>query len=272
MLSFEGEPENLIAKVYGGEDNGSLIYLLPEEPCCMKCSEKCEKKKCCKKCHRKSIIGRAFIIEDMGKIQPLLKIHERSVAYVAGPSGSGKSTYASNLIKKYLEIFPEKDLYIFSRTNYKDDPTLKDLKAYQISLDDNLLKNPIDITQELKSGQIILFDDCNTIQDDKLKKMVDKLMKDIMEIGRKLGITIIITNHLVIPDEKKIARAILNEMQYITFFPKSGSAQQIQYAIKKYIGLSDKQIRQIMDLPSRWVTIYKNYPQYVMFEKGIFLL
>lgn len=207
-----------------------------------------------------------------GSIRQIPRIDEREVNYIAGPSGSGKSTHASELMKAFSKLHPEKDIYIFSRTDIKNDPAFKGMNLKQVSIDESLLEDPIDIETEINDGCMILFDDCNTIQDEKLKKYIDSLMKDILEVGRKLNIWIIITNHLVIPDERKMARAVLNEMQSLTVFPKSGATQQISYALQKYFGLNKKQIQQILELPSRWVTIYKHYPMYVMYDKGIYLL
>ena len=146
------------------------------------------------------------------------------------------------------------------------------MRVQQVKIDETILEHPINIETELVGGSILLFDDCNTLQNDKLKKQIDKLMGDIMEVGRKLDITIIITNHLVIPNERKMARTLLNEAQIITVFPKSGSTQQIAYALKTYFGLSKRQIDELLDLPSRWVTVYKNYPMFVMYEYGAYIL
>lgn len=245
MLNFtEG---TVIAKVISGRNKGKIIYL-------------------------DSTGNFKGTIKMHEKIEPRLDVNERSVSYISGPAGSGKTTHAIKLIIPYIRIFPEKPFFLFSRTNYKDDPAYKGLKPIQISLDESLILNPIDITQELVGGSIVLFDDCNTLQDDKLKKIIDKLMADIMEVGRKLDITIIITNHLVIPNDKKIARTIMNEMQSLTVFPKSGSAQQIRYVLKIYFGLDTKQIEQLLNLPSRWVTILKKYPLCVLYDQGVFIL
>lgn len=206
------------------------------------------------------------------ELEPLLNMDERSVAYVAGPSGSGKTTFALALIKRYLKVFPEIPFYLFSRTDYRNDPAYQGMRVNQVLINENILRNPINIEHELSGGSILLFDDCNTIQDDKLKKAIDKLMADIMEVGRKLNITIIMTNHLVIPNEKKVARTILNELQTMTVFPKSGSTQQITYALKQYFGLNKHQIEEIIQLPSRWVMISKTYPMYVMHQHGIYIL
>lgn len=207
-----------------------------------------------------------------GKLDPLLNVNERSVSYIAGPSGSGKTSYAVRIIKNYCKLFPNKEFYIFSRTDCKNDPAFRGMKIHQIDISERLLENPIDIEKELTGGSILLFDDCNTIQNDKLKKYIDNLMADIMEIGRKLDITIVITNHLVIPNEKKIARTIMNEMQSLTVFPKSGSSQQISHTLRTYFGLDKSQIQKILGLKTRWVTIIKNYPMCVIYETGIYIL
>lgn len=243
------EDGRLIATIKGGPNNNKLIYI----------DENNEN-------------GLDEIITEKGMIKPLMKFNERGVYYIAGPSGSGKSTYAMNLIKDYLKIYPKADFFLISRTNYKNDPVFKNMKIYQLKLDETILDNPIDIESELSNNAVLFFDDCNTIQDKKIKEYIEHLMSDIMEVGRKLNISIVITNHLVIPNEKKFARTVLNEMQQITVFPKSGSSQQIKYALKTYFGLNNNQINKIMELKSRWVTIIKSYPMTVLYEKGVYIL
>lgn len=268
-----------IARIVGGDFDNEIIHIFDEnvdkDKCCNRCSIKCKKKACCggcEKCYSKTHqIGKEFSLRE-GSLKPLLNIRERQVDYNAGPSGSGKTTIAAEKIKSYRKIFPEKELFIFSRANIANDPALKGLGGAQIKIDESLIENPIDIEKELSGGCIILFDDCNTIQNEKFKTQIDRLMSDIMEVGRKLDITVIITNHLVIPNEKKFARTILNEMQTLTIFPKSGAGQQIRYALKQYFGLNNKQIDTIFQLPSRWVQISKTYPIYVLHEKGAYLI
>jgi Cdc6-like AAA superfamily ATPase len=274
MLNLKkGRP---LAKISGGAYNNEIIYIDPDSTgycnCCRKCSTSCKKKSCCKQCDIKSNLGTAVEIEG-GILKPIYNLSgERSVDYISGPAGSGKSTYSSNLIKAYKMDNPNRDLFVFSRTDAKKDPAFTGMKLTQIPIDESIVEHPIDITKELTQGCLILFDDCNTINDDKQKKAIDKLMADIMEVGRKLMITIIITNHLVIPNEKKIARTIMNEMQTLTVFPKSGSVQQIRYCLKQYFGMNNKQIDQILSLPSRWITFLKHYPITIIWERGIFIL
>lgn len=210
---------------------------------------------------------------DEGKIKPLMDfVNERSIYFICGPSGSGKSTYAINLIKDYMKIFPDCEFYLFSRTDGKNDNAFAGVKINQIKTDETLLNNPIDIEKEVGNRSILFFDDCGTIKNDEVKKYVEKLMCDVMEIGRKLHINIIITNHLINPNDRKFGRTCLNELQFLTFFPRSGSTYQITYCLKLYFGLSKKQIDAILNLPSRWVTISKKYPMCVIHEKGVYIL
>lgn len=260
--------------------------------CCRYCHEEyCQDEPCCDNCgvyydiieseseesdtdseEDPKIIGTSFVPKG-GKLIPLPNFEERFVEYIAGPSGSGKSTAAAQIATQFKTMFPQKPIYIFSRTDAKKDPAFMKLNPIQIDIDESLIQNPLDITQEVtEGGCLMIFDDCNTIHNDKVKKEVDKLMSDAMEVGRKLNCNIIVTNHLVIPNEKKFARTMLNEMNMLTIFPKSGSAQQIKYALKTYYGLNNKQIEKILASPGRWARVSKNYPQYVLHEGGAYIL
>jgi len=293
MLSLQkGRP---IAK----GDNKKIILSIYDEDandekgcgeCCRHCDPRlCPRKPCCNYCkiyydsdsedelirpRGQGKLNTDSYVAPLGtKLIPLPDLTDRFVDYVAGPSGSGKSTIASILSHGFRKVYPKKPIYIFSRTQANKDPAFAKLKPIQIAIDEDIIEDPIDITKEIKEGGgLMIFDDCNTIQNDKLRKEVEKLMSDAMEVGRKLNCNIIITSHLIIPNEKKLARTILNEMHNLTIFPKSGSSQQIRYALKNYFGLNNKQIDRILQLKSRWVRISKTYPQYVLFDKGAYIL
>lgn len=204
-----------------------------------------------------------------GKFDPFPTMKTREVIYVAGPSGSGKSTYAAKYIENYKKLNPDKDIFVFSRLD--NDPAIDKLYPSYVKLDKSLIDNPIDITKELKDGCLVLFDDCDTITDEKVKKAVSKLKNDILETGRHMNIYIVNTSHLINPNDKKDGRTIMNECTSLTIFPKSGSSYAIKYALEKYFGLHKKIIEKILKLPSRWVTIFKNYPITIMYENGIFI-
>jgi len=204
---------------------------------------------------------------------PLPDPNSRFVSYIAGPAGSGKSTYASSLATQFRKIHPDKKIFIFSRTEADKDPAYEKLKPIQIDIDEDLLLNPIDITKEMsENGCLIIFDDCETIHNEKLKREIQKLIMDGLEIGRKLNLNMIITNHLILPNNKAFGRVLLNEIQSLTVFPKSGSAKQIKYALNEYFGLDNKQLKELFTLNSRWVTVSKTFPQYVLHARGAYIL
>ncbi len=298
MLSLtDGRP---IAKSDGRTRSRMVISILdPEEEtehyggdyigcglCCDNCDEEeCQDEPCCDNCHIYYDMsesgsgdegeGRKSISAIPGsKLVALPDLSGRFVEYIAGPSGVGKSHLAGGLAREWSKYHPRKPIYMFSRTDAKGDPAFKGLTLHQIPIDADLVAEPIDITSELKEGgALMIFDDCGTISNDKIKKSVEKLMMDAMEIGRKLDCNIIITNHLINPNERGLGRTIMNEMNYMTIFPKmSGSVKQITYALEHYFGLDKDQIKKIMDLKSRWVRVSKNYPKHVVHEHGAYVL
>jgi hypothetical protein len=188
------------------------------------------------------------------------------VVYIAGPSGSGKSTYAAGYIKKYLKQHKDAPLIVFSRL--EEDKVIDDLKGKRIIVDRSLVDDPIEI-EDIDPHTIILFDDCETVRDKDVLTALITIKAQVMELGRHTDIQIVITSHLISGNNKNDSRTILNEMQSLTIFPSAGSAYQINYALKTYFGLSVKQIKKIMNMKTRWVTIIKTYPQIVLSSNEI---
>ena len=58
----------------------------------------------------------------------------------------------------------------------------------RIPIDESLVEKPIDVTQQLKGGCLVIFDDIDTILDDKLKKAVMKRMVEVTPRKPKLSI------------------------------------------------------------------------------------
>jgi hypothetical protein len=260
-----------------------------KKKCCKNCDEiECQEYPCCDSCNiyyetdsEDSDDGCCYSRESIGtkfsskgqKLIPLPDFTQRFIEYIAGPSGSGKSTMAAEIAMQFRNLFPDHPIYIMSRTDPKKDPAFNILKPVSIVIDESLVTDPFDITKEItEEGCLIIFDDVTTIHNDKIRKEVEKLMADAMEVGRKLNCNMIITNHLVVPNDKKFARTLLNELSMLTIFPKSGSSQQIRYALKTYFGLNNKQVEEILQLRSRWVRISKSYPQYVLYQEGAYVL
>lgn len=247
MFSFkDGRP---LAKIEGGKYDGKILFIDTNEK-------------------SKSKINNITLTD--GKLIPLPNIDTRDVVHIGGPSGSGKSTYAANYMKNYKKIFPENEIYVFSRLD--SDEVIDKLDPARIPIDESLIDDPIDIQTEMSNGALVLFDDIDTIKDDKIRHAVNQLKNDILETGRHMNIYCVNTSHLINPNDKKDARTIMNELTSLTFFPKAGNSHAIKYALKTYFGIDEKIIKLILQLPSRWVTVYRTYPQTVLYEKGAFIL
>jgi hypothetical protein len=200
------------------------------------------------------------------ELNPVPDINKREVIYIAGPSGSGKSTYVSKYINYFNKLFPDKAVYIISRL--KNDDVIDKHHITRITLDDDFIDNPIEM-EEL-ANSLVVFDDTDTIQNKAIKDRVNSLKEDLLETGRHEDIYVIVTSHLI--NNYKESRKILNECHSMTLFPSSGSSHAIHYCLKNYFGLDRNQVSKILKLPSRWVTIKKNYPQLVLYSKGCYLL
>ena len=204
----------------------------------------------------------------MGKDEKLQPVPDREIVekiYISAPSGAGKSTFTANWIREFRKMFRKDDIYLFSsiasdRVLDKQDPT-------RIILDDELLNDPIDV-EEL-SQSLVVLDDIATIRDKEMRTYLEGLGDHILEVGRHFDVRLLITSHLL--SNYSSTRRVLNEATCVVVFPKSGSGTyHIRNFLKTYCGLDSKQIKRFLNLPSRWVAIYRSYPQYVMYEKGAY--
>lgn len=263
LFSQEGE-RNIIISIVDTDVN-------KDNKCCKKCIGKKCHGECCGACKGGSCcagISESREIRTVdGSIQLLPNITTRDTNYVAGKSGSGKSTWISKYLEQYQKMYPDNKIYLFSRLD--EDDVLDQYKPIRIELNDELITDPIDPTEEL-ANSLCIFDDTDTIKDKKIKTAINDLKNDLLEIGRHDNIFVCIVSHLI--NNYKETRTILNESMYITFFPSAGSPHGIKYMLKNNMGLDNKQIERIMGLPSRWVTIRNSCPLAVIYEKGIYLL
>ena len=214
-------------------------------------------------------LDREYHISD-GTLQPLPNKDKTERLYIAGPSDSGKSYYCSKYLTEYKKMFPKKKIYIFSDVD--EDEVLDKLEPIRIKLDHSLVENEIK-PEELKNGKegsLVLFDDIDSIQDKKIFNSIGKLRDALLKRGRHENITVLVTNHNISDYNK--TRVVLNEANGITVFPKSGATHGVQRVLKVYCGLGKEQIKRIFDLPTRWCLVTKNFPMYVMYSQGVYLL
>ena len=162
-------------------------------------------------------------------------------------------------------MFKDDDIYLFSSITHdkaldKHDPT-------RIILDNDLINDPIE-PSELENS-LVIFDDTDTIRERNMRKYLEVLRDWLLEQGRHFKIRMLITSHLL--SNYSSTRRILNEATGVVVFPKSGSGTyHIKNFLKTYCGFDKSQIKKFVNLPSRWVMVYRSYPQYVIYEKGCY--
>lgn len=170
----------------------------------------------------------------------------------------------------------KKKVFLFSRIDndesfrdYIEDGTITQLDINE----DEIIDNPYNAKEELNNS-LIIFDDYELLNKN-IQKSIEITLKDVLLNGRdqaKEGndIYAVVTSHQI--SNYSRTRDILNEASSITFFCKAGSTRGISYVLKNYCGIGNKQIEDIINLPSRWVTVYKRYPMWVLYEKGCYAL
>lgn len=295
MFSFK--KGRRIAFIKGGKLDGKFIRVdnVQSSKCCQDCG-KCSSKKACCKISKKggcsecgvlknmismggddSLAGfllqqelknvikdeRKMINIDDGTLIPMPNPKQRECLYIGGPSGSGKSTYASNYIKIWRYMFPKRNFFLFS--NVEKDPCLDKLKPTRIKLDASFVDEPLNT--KLLANSICLFDDVDFIKDKAIRKSVTDLRDSLLGEGRHENIYVITTNHVLTDGNK--TKFSLVEATAITMFPATDT-YHVEQVLKRYCGFGAKVVKHIQSLNSRWVTVSKRCPTYVMHEHGVF--
>lgn len=209
-----------------------------------------------------------FKLFDGGIIQPLPRFNKTERCFIAGQTECGKTYWCKQYLRQLRKVHKDKKIFLFS--DVKEDPEIDAVgNITRFNLDENL-KDKTYIDPKVFENSICVFDDIDSIQDKDIYRFVQNLRDSLLRRGRHEDISVLITSHLL--TNYKDTRIILNECNSITIFCRSGSNYGIKYLLKKYIGLDKKGIQKVLDLPSRWVSIYKNYPQYIVYEKGVYVL
>jgi Sec-independent protein translocase protein TatA len=201
-----------------------------------------------------------------GKLLPLPNKKVVEKIYVSAPSGAGKSTWCGNWIKEFKKVFRDDEYFVFSTINR--DKVLDKHDPIRIPLTEDLLVNPIS-PNEVENA-VVVFDDVDTITNPKIRNNIVGLRDWLLEQGRHFNTRMLMTSHLLM--NYSATRRLLNEATAVVFFGKCGSTYHIKRFLKQYAGLDKKQIKRILNLPSRWVALYKTYPMYILYEKGAYLL
>ena len=207
-----------------------------------------------------------FSSDDSKRCFPLPQKKSERI-YVPAPSGSGKSTFIGMYLTELRKLYKKRPIYIFSRVE-EDKPLDKFKNTFRIPLDRKTFEEtPLEI-ENFKNG-ILIFDDIDTILDKPLVKYIRNFRDDVLETGRHYDITIISTSHII--TNFLATRTLINEANAIVLFPKGSSFYAVSNFLERYMGFSRKQIKQVENLQTRWLWLWKEYPKYAVYERGVFI-
>jgi hypothetical protein len=234
--------EEKIALIKGGLLNGEFIYINNKD----------------------FTSGKTSINLKDGKIVPLPKKNIVDKIYICGVSGSGKSSYIGEYMKQYKKMFRDSDIYLYS--SIEEDKVLDKHNPIRIDISDieNIQIEPFEFENSL-----VIFDDTNTIKDKEINNAVMSEKDWLLEQGRHFNIRLCISSHLIYDGHN--TRRTLNEATQVVIFPKSSGLYQIKQFLKNYCGYERDEITNIINLKSRWVCINRTYPQYIIYDKGIYI-
>ena len=186
--------------------------------------------------------------------------------YIAGPSGAGKSTITAQYIREWCEMYPKRSVFLFS--THDGERAYEELSVTQIDLDQDFLDDPPGLA-ELKES-LVIFDDCDNLQDKGLQRAVQAVNNDLLANGRKHNIYVITLNHQI--SDYSRTRTQLNEANRVVVFPHAGGTYHINRFLKVYAGFDKVQIKKFLDTSSRWACLGTTIPGYVVTENEVYLV
>ena len=196
----------------------------------------------------------------------------RTSWYIPGPAGAGKSVFAAGVIRKYQKIWPRNPVFGICKTRLADDKAYKDLKIHQVPVR-ILAKQEVSKEEGLKrqfgdKGCLVLFDDWDSFNKSTDREVVLSLISDILNLGRKMRISILVTSHQL--SNYKETRAIISECEFVTLFPRDTIRRQFTYLLEK-MGVDEKTASRMRKM-GRAVTLHKFSPMFILSETTCELL
>jgi hypothetical protein len=202
------------------------------------------------------------------KFQPIPnKKTERSIRYITGASGSGKSYYTKAYADEYHKLYPKRETYLIS--SISEDSSIDKIKGLnRIKLEGDFMTD--NVTAENFKDSMLIFDDTDCLTNKLQKLKVDAVLNSVLETGRHFNVEVVYTSHLAC--NGRDTRRILNECKSVTIFPSGLGGKSMKYLLDNYFGLDKEQIKKIKKLNSRWVTIQKGFPMFVLSDKEVYIL
>ena len=195
----------------------------------------------------------------------VLPAKESERVFVAGASGSGKSFFTASYMREYLEMFPDRTIYLFS--THDGEKAYESVEHNAIPLDDSFIENPL--TLDNLTGSLCVFDDCDALQDKKLSKAVEALNLDLINNGRKYDIHVVTLSHILMGYAK--TRAQLIEANRVVLYP-GGNDYHAKRWMKVYGGIPDRWAREILQEKTRWICFDMRLPRSYITENAVVII
>lgn len=240
MLNLNGHGKP-IARIVGGNYNGATVYI----------NDMTQDKG----------IRELNLNKVGGSFVPLNNPHmNRSVHFISAISGAGKTTWIKNFLKnnKMSVKGVPKDIYLISP--FKDDPSIDEIKPKRIKVDD-IDENPLQM--EDFANSILIMDDIDCFKKS-IKDPLYELLRSILYGGRHYNTDIFMTSHSPCGLD---LQPILNESHTITIFPHSSANRKLAYLTDNYCNIDRPELHKIKKTNSRWATIGRTHPPYVITDK-----
>lgn len=193
----------------------------------------------------------------------------RAIVYVCGKSNSGKSTYCREYIDDYLDVWPDREVYIVIKDDIDKGKAFsgldKNKNVFFVKLD--LFSEEIKM-EEFPDGSLILLDDIDYISDKAVKTNIHKLKDEILGAGSKRKISLLLTSHLI--NKGHSTREIINELNQVVLFPQG--CLNMNYFLEHYLGFKKSDIEKVHSLKTRYILINNGVPQYLLSKHELYML
>jgi len=197
---------------------------------------------------------------------------QRSATFVSGVSGSGKSRLGAALIRRlrFLRKDLQRPAVVFS-TTVIDDPAYAGINHVEfISLEDPRF---LELEVSQLEDRIVVFDDHENLKNPKLAKYALDFLKDVLERTRKLGVDVVVINHMT--QNYHATRNIIFECDtyYLNVAQNRTSSRRFLTAYSELPrALIDQLCAQEYDNPFVFVTYHKCAPCFISYEDTVLLV
>ena len=224
-----------------------------------------------------------------------VKGNENDVIYITGGSGSGKSYVARTFACNYHRMFPKNRIFYFTMSDESKLPDAEKvimgkmpdtnmrysewLHLERHHVDEKLIKKKFELERDFMNS-LVIFDDFlyfqteNKKQNEEIMEYIVGMIKRIINLGRKIRVSCIITSHLVYEQKNPdLYKNIFGETNKFIWCQRKVHKAQVKYALKSYFSIEGNIMRKAIkfDRNSHYICL-SLYPRCLQSENKIELL